>query len=111
MNINKVSIAGKMFTDADSALGDLEQEITLGQMLKSLRKCEGLKISELAERLGVNKQFLSAVENNKKQVGIEFIKQIASILDTPADTLLEIYFRDVLRKHGLNRCVVVKKAS
>lgn len=111
MNTDKITIDGIIFLEADAALGDIEQEITLGQMLKSLRKCEALKISELAERLGVNKQFLSAVEHDKKQVGIEFIKHISQILDTPADSLLEIYFRDVLRRHGLNRSVFVKKAS
>jgi transcriptional regulator with XRE-family HTH domain len=111
MTTSKTKIGDETFISVDKALADVEQEITLGQMLRSLRKCESLKLSELAERMGVNKQFLSAVEHGKKQVGIDFIKQIARILDTPADSLLEIYFRDILRKHGLNMNVIIKKAS
>lgn len=111
MNTSKVEINGKIFNAVDDALGDIEQEITLGRMMKSLRKCEDLTLSELAEKLGVNKQFLSAVEHGRKQVGIEFIKQFSRIVDTPANSLLEIYFRDMLRKHGLDLQVTVKKAS
>jgi len=111
MNTSKIHINDKTFVSVDENLGDIEQEITLGQMMKSLRKCEDLTLVMLAERLDVNKQFLSAVENGKKQVGIEFIKQFARILDTPADSLLELYFRDILRKHGLNMHVSLKKAS
>ena len=111
MSTDKLEISGEIFVPVDEALGDIESEITLGQMLKSLRKCEDLTLLELSERLGVNKQFLSAVEHGRKQVGVEFIKKIARILDTPADSLLEIYFRDVLRKHGLNMNVTIEKAS
>ncbi len=111
MNTSKVEINDKVFVSVDEALGDIEQEITLGRMMKSLRKCEDLTLSELAEKLGVNKQFLSAVEHGRKQVGIEFIKQFSRIVDTPANSLLEIYFRDMLRKHGLDLQVIVKEAG
>ena len=111
MTTSKIKMGDETFVAVGTALVDMEQEITLGQMLRSLRKCESLKIAELAERIDVNKQFLSAVEHGKKQVGVEFIKKIARILDTPADSLLEIHFRDILRKHGLNMQVIIKKAS
>lgn len=107
----KININDETFVSVDDELGDIEQEITLGQMIRSLRKCEELTLAALAERMGVNKQFLSAVEHGNKQVGVEFIKQISRILDTPADSLLEIYFRDVLRKHGLNMIVSIKKSA
>ena len=110
MTTSKVKIGDETFVAVDKALANVEQEITLGQMLRSLCKCESLKLSELAERIGVNKQFLSAVGHGKKQVGVEFIKQVSRILDTPADSLLEIHFRDILRKHGLNMNVIIKKS-
>jgi DNA-binding XRE family transcriptional regulator len=111
MNTSKIEINGRVFIPVDEALGDIEQEITLGRMMRSLRKCEDLTLSELAEKLDVKKQFLSAVEHGRKHVGIEFIKQFSRIVDTPANSLLEIYFRDMLRKHGLDLQVMVKNAS
>ena len=79
--------------------------------MRSLRLCEDINVTQMAEKLGVNKQFLSAVENDRKQVGIAFIAAFAQILDTPSEPLIEIYFRDTLRKHGLNLQVKVSKAS
>ncbi len=108
---DEISIDGQRFLAADKALADLDREITLGRLMRSLRLCEEITVTAMAEKLGVNKQFLSAVENDRKQVGIEFIATFARILGTPSEPLLEIYFRDTLRKHGLNLQVKVSKAS
>lgn len=35
---------------------------------------------ELAKKLGVSKQFLSDVEHNRKDVGIDFAKNVSSVL-------------------------------
>jgi transcriptional regulator with XRE-family HTH domain len=61
--------------------------------------------------MGVSKQFLLAVEHGKTQVGIDSIKQIARIVDTHVDSLLEMYFHDDLIKHVLNMNFILKKAS
>ena len=108
---DEISIDGERLWVADRALYDVESEITLGRLMRSLRQCEDLSVTAMAEKLGVNKQFLSAVETNRKQVGIAFIAAFAQILQTPAEPLIEIYFRDTLRKHGLNLKVKVSKAS
>ena len=108
---DEIVVDGKRFLAAGKALDDLDSEITLGRLMRSLRLCEDINVTEMAEKLGVNKQFLSAVENDRKQVGIAFIAAFAQILDTPSEPLIEIYFRDTLRKHGLNLQVKVSKAS
>lgn len=99
------------FVVANNVLADLDRVITLGRLMRSLRLCEELTVTAMAEKLGVSKQFLSAVENDRKQIGIEFIAAFAKILGTPSEPLLEIYFRDTLRKHGLNLQVKLSAAS
>ena len=108
---DEIIIEEQRFLAANKALADLDREITLGRLMRSLRLCEDITVTAMAEKLDVNKQFLSAVENDRKQIGIEFITAFAKILDTPAEPLLEIYFRDTLRKHGLNLQVKVSQAS
>jgi len=56
-------------------------------MIKSLRKCEDLTLTELAKRLNINKQYLLDIEHGKKQANIEFIKHFCRIIETPADSL------------------------
>jgi len=62
---------------------------------------------EVAEKLGVKKQFISDVERGVKKVGIDFIISYAKIFNTPPDYFIKLYFRDMLRKHGLERKITI----
>lgn len=84
---------------------------TLGNMIASLRQCDGISQKGLAEKTGVSKQFLSNVENNKKNVGIKFVKKIAKALDYPVEPFLELLIRDQIKKEGLNVEVKITAAS
>jgi len=55
---------------------------------KARRRC-GLSGTELAKRIGIAKQHLSAIENNRtKDPGALLVEKIADILDVSADYLL-----------------------
>ena len=84
---------------------------TLGNMIASLRQCDDISQTALAEKVGVSKQFLSNVENNKKSVGIKFVQKIASVLDYPVEPFLELMVRDQIKKEGLKVLVKITAVS
>lgn len=83
-------------------------QVTLGSMIVSLRQCDGITQKDLAAKLGVSKQFLSNVENNRKSVGIKFVRKVAEALSYPVEPFLELLVRDQIAKEGLQVEVSIK---
>ncbi len=94
--------------DATKATWDA---MTFGGLVRSLRTSDEISQVELAKRLGVSKQFLSDVENNRKDVGISFAKKVAEALDYSIEPLIELLIRDQLRRQNLNYIVDLKKVA
>ncbi len=97
--------------DAIEATNDIWEKMTFGGLIRSLRITDEIRQVELARKINVSKQFLSDVENNRKEVGISFAKKIADALGYPLEPLIELLIRDQLRRQKLNYSVVLKKAS
>jgi|GEM_PF-3402018 len=90
--------------------------VSFGQMLRSLRECEEWSQKELAARLEVSPQFLSNVENDRKQVGVAFARKVDEALGGfGLAVLVQLLLRDQLRREGLDAEVAVtfppRKAS
>ncbi|MGO4888324.1 helix-turn-helix domain-containing protein [Anaerobacillus sp. MEB173] len=61
----------------------------IGEKVKKYRKEKGLSLSELAERAGVAKSYLSSIERNiQSNPSIQFLDKISSVLDVSVETLL-----------------------
>lgn len=61
----------------------------VGKRVQNLRKKKGLTLSELAERAGVSKSYLSTIERDvQSNPSIQFLEKIASVLNVPVDALL-----------------------
>lgn len=61
----------------------------IGEKVKRLRTEKGLSISELAERAGVAKSYLSSIERNiQSNPSIQFLEKIAAVLDISVESLL-----------------------
>lgn len=61
----------------------------IGKKIKQLRLEKKLTLSELAERAGVAKSYLSTIERDiQSNPSIQFIEKIASVLNVPMDSLL-----------------------
>lgn len=61
----------------------------LGERIKILRKEQELTISELAERAGVAKSYLSSIERNKQtNPSIQFIEKISEALGVSVNDIL-----------------------
>jgi len=62
--------------------------ITVGQLIKIGRMNKGLSQEEMASKLDVTKNYISLVENNKKDPSIKFLKEVAKLLDIPIVLLI-----------------------
>lgn len=97
--------------NALEATKETGNEMTFGGLVRSLRVSDDITQIELANRVGVSKQFLSDVENNRKDVGIAFAKKVSDALGYSIEPLIELLIRDQLRRQHLNYVVELKHAS
>jgi len=65
--------------------------MTIGKNVKLLRIAAGLKQKDLAERLGVSPNYLSMVENDKREPSMSLLKDLSRELHIP----LGLLFLDV----------------
>ena len=59
----------------------------IGKTIKFLRIAKGLKQAELSERLEVSKNYISLIENDKREPSLSFLKDLAKVLDIPVGML------------------------
>jgi len=57
--------------------------MNLGQATRIMRTASGLKQSQIADRLGVTANYVSLVENGKREPSVSFLRQLAEIFDIP----------------------------
>ncbi len=61
----------------------------IGERVKKLREEKKMSMTELAERAGVAKSYLSSLERNlQTNPSIQFLEKIAIVLGVPVDVLL-----------------------
>lgn len=101
----------KSFRNALSATKDLWEEMTFGSLLRSLRMSDDITQVDLAKKLKISKQFLSDVEHDRKNIGIDFAKKVADVMGYSIEPLLELIIKDQLKKSNLKYSVYLKKAS
>lgn len=70
----------------------------IGERVKKLRIEKKMSMTELADKAGVAKSYLSSLERNlQTNPSIQFLEKIAVVLDVPVDALLFNYSnRDTL---------------
>ncbi|WNC13347.1 helix-turn-helix domain-containing protein [Brevibacillus brevis] len=70
----------------------------IGTRIKKLRKEKGISLSQLAERAGVAKSYLSSIERDiQSNPSLQFIEKIADVLQVPINVLIdkEPYFEQL----------------
>lgn len=55
----------------------------IGKTIKFLRMARGLTQSEIAKKLDATANYISLVENDKREPSISFLRDLALILDVP----------------------------
>jgi transcriptional regulator with XRE-family HTH domain len=83
-------------------------DVSFGQMVRSLRQSEEWTQKDFAAQLDVTPQFLSNVENDRKQVGVAFARKVdAALGGFGLVVLVQLLLRDQLRREGLDAEVAV----
>ena len=60
----------------------------LHEALKTMRVFHDLTQTELAEKLGISKSYLSEIESNKKTVSLHLLEMYSSIFNVPLSSIL-----------------------
>lgn len=61
----------------------------IGDKVKKFRMEKGLSLTELAERAGVAKSYLSSIERNiQSNPSIQFLEKIAAVLNIPIESFI-----------------------
>ncbi|GAB2512510.1 hypothetical protein GCM10027064_07820 [Microbacterium petrolearium] len=63
--------------------------IAVGRRIRALRTERGIRLAELAERVGRAPSQLSMIENGRREPRLSMLRAIAQALDVPVDALLE----------------------
>lgn len=58
--------------------------------IKALRKKLGLRQEDMANEVGVTRQTIIAVENNKYNPSLELAMKLAKLLDTPVEEIFQL---------------------
>lgn len=62
---------------------------TVGERIREIREDHGITQDQLAQRSGLSKGFLSDVENGKRNIGSQYLLQVANVLGASVDYLLQ----------------------
>jgi XRE family transcriptional regulator, master regulator for biofilm formation len=72
----------------------------IGNNIAAIRKQRGFTLSELSERTGISKSYLSNIERNLKQnPSIHVMEKIASVLKVDLKTLLKLSAEVEIKQH------------
>jgi transcriptional regulator with XRE-family HTH domain len=55
----------------------------LGRAIKLMRTAAGMKQKDVAAKIGVTSNYVSLVENGRREPSVSFLKQVAAILSVP----------------------------
>ncbi|WP_114296339.1 helix-turn-helix transcriptional regulator [Anaerobacterium chartisolvens] len=59
-------------------------------IIKQLRKERGLRQEDMAKELGVSRQTIIAIENNKYNPTLELAMKLGRLLNTPIEDIFEL---------------------
>lgn len=66
-----------------------EESVKLGRNLKRIRTKKDISQGDIAKELGVDRGFISTIENGKTNPTLATISKLAKALEVPVDTLLQ----------------------
>lgn len=57
--------------------------MNLGKATKMMRTASGLRQNEVASRLGVTANYISLVENGRREPSVSFLRELARVFNVP----------------------------
>ena len=77
------------FEDTD-LYREIKTNMTPGSLLSAYRSREGLSLTELAKRTGISYTNISAMENDRRVIGLNVAKKLANALNCEYTDLLNL---------------------
>ncbi|MEY8716922.1 helix-turn-helix domain-containing protein [Francisella philomiragia] len=84
-----------------------QNRLNLFDIVKTTRISKNITQTELATKLGISKQYICDIENNRKPITIELAKEFAKVLEHSERDFIEMTLQELIIKNNLNYCVIV----
>ena len=107
MSIKKKAKQYDALTEISALLGP----VSFGELIRSLLVNDEASQTDLAEKLEISKQHLSAIENGRKSVSPARAARFAEALGYPAEQFVVAAIEDELRKAGVSIHFDFRKAA
>ncbi len=82
--------------------------MSVGRTVKLLRTAAGLKQKHLADRLDVSPNYLSLVENDRREPSISFLRNLASEIGIPLGLLFLEVESDITELSPEERAILIR---
>ena len=82
--------------------------MSVGRAVKLLRVAAGLKQKNLAERLDVSPNYLSLVENDRREPSVSFLRNLASEIGVPLGLLFLEVENDITELSPEERAILIR---
>ncbi len=93
---------------ATDALKDMWSATGFGELVRSMRKCDGITQTELARRMGVSKQYLCGIEKEKEAPTLNHAVKIAAAFGYDARLFVEKALVSQLKEANMNYEISLK---
>ncbi len=93
------------------AIGLVRQRLknrTFSEVLKNIREADEITQEEIGRKINVSKQYISDLENGRRNPSIALAKQLAMALGYPDFFFVEHIFNDELRRAGIKASIDLK---
>lgn len=67
----------------------------LGNAIKQQRKCKGLKQTDVAEKTGISRNYISDIENGRYMPSVETLSKLAICLEIDLNAVLVSEIQDI----------------
>lgn len=105
-----------MITNKKSATMKFLEEVAgaplgFGDMIHSIRLCDEISQSKLAEMMGISRSYLCDIESGRRFVSVEKAAQFAHVLGYSEPQFISLVLEDQLKHAGMDFVVELKKAA
>ena len=87
--------------DAQTFLASQLGPLSLGEAIKAIRLADEISQTEFAAMLGVSRQYLCDLENNRKPVSVAKAAKFAKKLQQPPEVFITLAIQDELTRYKL----------
>lgn len=86
-------------------------QLTFGSMIHSIRLCDEISQTSLAEKMHMSRSHLCDIENGRRFVSVEKAAEFAKVLGYSETQFVATLIEDQLRNAGMPFVVELKKAA